>query len=553
MSASILFAAAQMNAVMGDFAANARRILEAVHAAQRAGADALITPELALSGYPPEDLVLRPDFLAASDAALLKLAGEAREIAPDLVLIVGHPANYEGQRWNCASVFAPGQPPAVYRKMRLPNHSVFDEMRYFSPGNTPLAFGIKGVSCGLAICEDVWDAQLPLALRAMGAKLLLTLNASPCHAGKQSLRERTLASRVRETAMPALYANLVGGQDELVFDGASFALNCSGAAVARLPQFEEGLMLTVYRQGDFFPADSGQKPAEILLGEEEIWRALVLSLRDYVEKNRFPGVLLGLSGGIDSALCLCLAVDALGAKRVRAVMMPSPYTAAMSLEDSRALAKNLGVHYDEIPLAPAMRVFDELLTPPFARLPPSALSDATAENIQARARGVLLMALSHKTGALVLTTGNKSEMAVGYCTLYGDMAGGFAPLKDVEKTRVYRLARYRNRRDPACSPIPENVLLRPPSAELAPGQTDQDHLPPYEILDAIVEGHMTRNLSAAQLIASGLPQDAVRKVLRLLYRSEYKRRQAPVGPRITTRAFGKDWRVPITQHYGDFG
>jgi len=540
--APLKIVAAQINPTLGDLKANTRLILAAAEKARHMGAHVLVTPEQALCGYPPEDLLLRPDFLAACDHALAELAGKA---PADMTLIVGHPAVIEGARYNCASVLRPGRTRALYRKMRLPNREVFDECRYFSPGDAPLVVDIHGVACGLAICEDIWEETPARLARAAGAELLLVLNASPYHIGKASERLRRLACRVRENGFPALYVNLVGGQDELIFDGASFALDRSGKMLARLPQFEEGLLPVLYQAGDLRAAPHGSDdtlPPD-LPAEAEVWQALTLGIRDYVEKNRFPGVIVGFSGGIDSALTLALAVDALGREKVRSVMMPSPYTAQMSLDDARAMTRALGIQHDEIGIESVMHTFTDLLAPHFANL----AADTTEENIQARARGMILMALSNKTGALVLTTGNKSEMAVGYCTLYGDMAGGFSVLKDVPKTLVYRLAHYCNQQKPGT--IPDNIIQRPPSAELKPGQTDQDSLPPYAILDAIIEGYLEEDKSAAELIASGLPREDVGKVIRLLHLAEYKRRQAPVGIRVTPRSFGKDWRYPITNHY----
>lgn len=543
---SLKIAMAQINPVLGDLDANVELIAAAAREAWLAGAQVLLTPELALCGYPPEDLLLRPDFLRACDRALAELQ-QFVEQAGNIILIVGHPsaghASHPGTCYNSATVLQAGQVPRSYHKQQLPNAEVFDEQRYFCAGQEALVLELAGVRCGLLVCEDIWQPRAAQRARAAGAELLLILNASPFHQGKQRERADTLAHRVFETGLPAVYVNLLGGQDELVFDGGSFALNRAGQIMARLPQFEPGLMLVDYLEGDIQPGLA----APLLPDVAEAYQALVLGVRDYVGKNRFPGVLVGLSGGIDSALTLCIAVDALGPERVRALMLPSPYTAQMSLDDSRALVQNLGIQYDEISIEPAMAAFATLLAPYFA----GTTVDATEENIQARARGVILMALSNKTGALVLTTGNKSEMAVGYCTLYGDMAGGFAVLKDVYKTLVYRLARYRNGVDPARSPIPENIIVRPPSAELRPDQTDQDSLPPYAVLDAIVQGYMEENRSPRDLIAAGLPEAAVRQVVRLLRFSEYKRRQAAIGVRITPRAFGKDWRYPVTHRYAD--
>lgn len=533
---ALRIAVAQFNAVVGDLKGNVDRLVEWAARAKARGADLLLTPELALCGYPPEDLLLRQDFYRACDQALDELAARVSGIT----LVVGHPEADGGRCYNAATVLRDGERLATYRKFRLPNYEVFDEERYFDAGDSACVLEINGVSCGINICADIWDTgAADMAARA-GAELLLVLNASPCHLEKQELRTRVLGERVAATGMAAVYANLVGGQDELVFDGGSFALSAQGEVCMRLPQFEEALGVVDYEAGNLTSEDM----ATVLGPEAEAYNALVLGVRDYLGKNGFPGAIIGLSGGIDSALTLAVAVDALGADKVRAVMMPSPYTAQMSLDDSRAMIETLGVRYDEIPIEPAMKTFAAMLEPQFAGLP----ADTTEENLQARIRGMILMALSNKTGALVLTTGNKSEMAVGYCTLYGDMAGGFAVIKDVYKTLVYRLSNYRNSLSPV---IPENIIVRPPSAELKPDQTDQDSLPPYEILDAIVKGYMEDDRSPRQMIANGLPEEAVRKVVRLLRIAEYKRRQAPVGIRITQRGFGKDWRYPITNRYRD--
>ncbi|MCL2075924.1 MAG: NAD+ synthase [Betaproteobacteria bacterium] len=536
-------AAAQINPTLGDLAANTDRILAAVEEARESGANALVTPELALCGCPPEDLLFCPDFLAACDNAVNSLA-EKIEALGDIALIVGHPAVMDGARYNAASVLRPGYAPAVYRKMSL--SVAFNEHLYFSCGSMPLVVDIGGVACGIVIGEDI-DSETPARLaRAAGAELLLVLAASPYHIGKPSERARNLASRARENDLPALCVNLVGYQDEFVFDGGSLAVDRSGKLAARLPQFRETLFCIDCREGDFCAPlrDCAAAIAPDLCLEEEIWRALTLGIRDYVEKNRFPGALLGLSGGIDSALVLALVVDAIGRDRVRTVIMPSPYTAQMGIDDARAMTEALGTRHDEIGIEPVMRVYANLLAPYFAGMP----ADTAEENIQARARAMILMAISNKTGDLVLTAGNKSEMAVGYCTLYGDMAGGLAVLTDIPKTMVYRLARYRNQREPGDAPIPENIINRPPSAELKPGQTDQDSLPPYEILDAIIKGYMEENKSAAQLVKDGLPREDVAQVIRLFHLAEYKRRQAPVGILVTRRGFGKNWRYPIASY-----
>ncbi len=536
-------AVAQFNATVGDLTGNVERILEQAAAAQGRGAQVLLTPELALCGYPPEDLLLRPDFYRANQRALADLAARAATVAPGLALVVGHPEEHDGRCFNAASVIENGAVTAVYRKVRLPNYEVFDEKRYFDAGSEACVVTLHGVRCGINICADVWEAGAAEMAHAAGAELLLVLNASPCHLDKTQERVRVVGERIDATGIPVIYCNLVGGQDELVFDGDSFALDAQKQVCMRLPQFEEALGIVDYEAGALCSDDL----CDELPLEAEAYNALVLGVRDYIGKSGFKGAVIGLSGGIDSALTLCVAVDALGADKVRAVMMPSPYTAQMSLDDSREMIRQLGCRYDEIAIAPAMTTYAAMLDPLFADLP----ADTTEENIQARIRGNLLMALSNKTGALVLTTGNKSEMAVGYCTLYGDMAGGFAVIKDVYKTLVYRLARYRNSLCAGAPVIPENIIVRPPSAELKPDQTDQDSLPEYEVLDAIVRAYMEEDRSPREIIAAGLPEADVRRVVRLLRIAEYKRRQAPVGIRITPRGFGKDWRYPITNRYPD--
>jgi NAD+ synthase (glutamine-hydrolysing) len=536
---SVRIAVGQINCTVGDFAGNARRIADCAHAAVRAGAELLLTPELSLSGYPPEDLLLRGSFFRASDAALAALA---RELAPltDLRVVVGHPLAREGQRFNALSVLARGVVIGTYCKHDLPNYDVFDEQRYFRPDNRPFVFDIRGTRFGLNICEDTWFSYAPQCAAAAGAQVLLVANGSPFHLGKQSQRLDVMRSHVCGNGLALVYANLVGGQDELVFDGGSFVLDAQGALAARAPEFVEHLLLVDFVDG--VPQPGLQAPAGPV--EAQAYEALRLGLRDYVDKNGFPGAIVGLSGGVDSALTLALAHDALGGARVRAVMMPSPYTADISLIDAREMARRLGVRYDELPIDPVIDAFLATLAPQFEGL----AADTTEENIQARARGTLLMALSNKTGAIVLTTGNKSEMAVGYCTLYGDMAGGFAVIKDITKTMVYRIARYRNS---LSAVIPERILTRPPSAELRPGQTDQDTLPPYELLDAVIEQYMEQDASLAAIVGAGYPEHEVRRIVRMIRLSEYKRRQAPIGIRVTHRAFGRDWRYPITNRFED--
>ena len=555
-------AIAQMNVTVGDLAGNVARIADFAERARRGGAGLMVTPELALCGYPPEDLLLRDDFLAACDHALGDLARRVQ----DITLVVGHPRTLDDKRYNSASVLRDGKVVAVYDKHHLPNYTVFDEERYFEPGRAPCVFASNGVQFGVNICEDTWGAQglrtalprlaganvklgvnicadswhaeAPRAAREAGAGVLLVLNASPYHMGKQQVRYEVMRERVLETGMPLIYVNLIGGQDELVFDGASFAVDSRGELTHQLPPFEEALGFVDIVEG--VPVKGNIAPPLEL--EAEVYQALTLGVRDYVDKNGFPGALLGLSGGVDSALTLAVAVDALGPQRVRAVMMPSQYTASISREDARTEAAALKVRYTEIAIRPMFDAFLKALSDEFKGLP----ADTTEENLQSRIRGTLLMALSNKTGAIVLTTGNKSEMGTGYATLYGDMAGGFGVLKDINKMLVYRLARYRNSLSPV---IPQRVIDRAPSAELHPDQTDQDSLPPYDILDAIMEAYVENDLSPQDIVAQGFDRADVQRVVRLVRGSEYKRRQAPVGVRITNRGFGKDWRYPITNKY----
>ena len=531
-------ALAQINPVVGDLSGNAKLISDAAEVAYSAGAKLLITPELALTGYPPEDLLLRPAFIEAAADTLDQLRS-ALAAYPGLAVVVGHPLKTAQGLHNAASVLRDGQCIASYAKHELPNNEVFDEVRYFTPGNAPCVFDIEGCAIGVIICEDAWHAGPASQAKAAGAQVLISLNASPYHLHKENLRLEVLRKVIGTTSLPLIYVNAVGGQDELVFDGGSFALDTNGLVATAMPQFETGIgLVTIDKNGE--PELGLIAPSQSM--ESQAYSALVLGVRDYVHKNGFPGVIIGLSGGVDSALVLAIAVDALGAEQVRAVMMQSPYTAEISWVDARTLASNLGVQYDEIPIGSAVAALEGALASQFAGL---AL-DTTEENIQARVRGTLLMALSNKTGRLVLTTGNKSEMAVGYCTLYGDMAGGFAVIKDIPKTLVYQLCGYRNSMAPV---IPDRILTRAPSAELRPDQTDQDSLPPYDLLDAIVEGYMEQNQSIASLIERGFDEASVRKITRLIKLNEYKRRQAPPGVRITTRAFGRDWRYPITSRF----
>ncbi len=531
-------ALAQMNAVVGDLAGNASLIAEFAVKAQVAGARVLLTPELGLCGYLPEDLLLRPDFALASEQALHALAKKLGTLAGEMAVVVGHVHRVGEDIFNAASVLRGGEVIATYHKQQLPNHTVFDEVRYFTPGTEPCVFEHAGLRFGVNICADIWHRGTAEASAATGAEVLLVLNASPFHLHKQLSRYAVARERVAESGIPLVYVNLVGGQDELVFDGGSFVMTEQGEVCQQAAQFDASLVLVELDQAK--PQPGAQVP---LLDEDAcIYRALVQGVRDYIGKNGFPGVLLGLSGGIDSALVLTIAVDALGADKVEAVMMPSQFTADMSVDDSRLMVEALGVKYREIAIEPLFAAFETALAPEFAGKP----ADLTEENIQARIRGMLLMALSNKFGKLVLTTSNKSESAVGYATLYGDMAGGFAVLKDVLKTRVYRLARYRNMLGAV---IPERVITRPPSAELRAGQTDQDSLPPYDVLDAIIERFVELDESPWEIVQAGYNKTDVERVVRLIAQSEYKRRQAAVGVRITTRGFGKDWRYPITSKF----
>jgi NAD+ synthase (glutamine-hydrolysing) len=532
-------AVAQLNLLVGDVTGNGQRIVEAAaEARDRLNAHAIVFPELALTSYPPEDLLLRPDLKAQVAAALRRIKREAKGIT----LLLGYPQAARGHLYNALSAIHDGRVLATYRKQLLPNYGVFDEKRYFTSGKRPCVIEIAGAKVGLAICEDIWAPEVVARTAAAGARLIVVPNASPYHMQKGRERERIVADRVREGGVPVVYANLVGGQDELVFDGDSFVMDAEGEVAMRLPAFKEEIALVEFRDeaGRLAPVEQSSLPVRPL--EKEVWSALTLGLRDYVNKNGFPGIVLGLSGGIDSALVLCIAVDALGAERVEAVMMPSRYTADMSLQDAEAQARTLGVKYRVIPIEPMIAAFTESLKGEFAGLP----ADATEENIQARIRGTLLMAVSNKTGRMVVATGNKSEMAVGYATLYGDMVGGFAVIKDVFKTMVYRLAAWRNRKSPV---IPQRVIERPPSAELRADQKDTDSLPPYDVLDPILERYIERDMAPETIVAEGFDATVVARVVRMVDRNEYKRRQAAPGVRITRRAFGRDRRYPITSGY----
>jgi NAD+ synthase (glutamine-hydrolysing) len=539
MKGSIRLALAQLDLRVGDVAGNTDRIIEAaLRARDSAGAEVVVFPELSISGYPPEDLLFHEGLRTGVSAALARIQAEVQGIH----VVVGHPEYADDGLFNACSVIADGAVVSRYRKQRLPNYAVFDEKRYFSEGREPSVFEVGGITIGLTVCEDIWHAEPVAACQAAGAEVILSINGSPYEINAQNKRERTASARVQASGLPLVYVNTVGGQDELVFDGGSFALNGDGELRFRAPAFDETLGLVELERGAGGVSPIPTTIAPLLDREESVYKALVTGTRDYVDKHGFEGVILGLSGGIDSALVLAVACDALGADRVRAVMMPFRYTSAMSQEDASEQARTLGVGYDVIPIEP---IYDATL----AQLDPifdGREEDATEENIQARIRGLLLMAISNKTGRMLLTTGNKSEMSVGYATLYGDMAGGFAPIKDCSKTLVYRLARYRNTLGTV---IPERVITREPSAELRPDQKDSDSLPAYDVLDPILEAFIEEDLSVDQIEARGFDRATVIRVLEMVKRNEYKRRQAPPGVRISRRAFGRDWRYPITSGY----
>ncbi len=533
-------ALAQINATVGDVAGNAERIAARLAEAQRLGAALMATPELAICGYPPEDLLFHRGFRRRVEESLARLADAARGID----LLVGYPEYAEGAIFNAAAWLRDGRRIANYRKQRLPNYQVFDDKRYFKPGDAFVAVQLGGVRVAPVICEDVWHADVVAGASRAGADLVLSINASPFQQGKQVEREANLAVRAQENKLPIAYLNHVGGQDEVVYDGCSFAVDASGRIVHRAAAFEEALttldLVQAERGFDLEPESLAPLPER----EASVWHAIVLGVRDYVDKHRFEGVVIGLSGGVDSALVLTLACDALGSKRVQAVMMPSRFTSSISEKDAAAMARGLGVRYSVIPIEGMYQATLAALEREFRGRAP----DATEENIQARCRGMLLMAISNKTGRMVLTTGNKSEMAVGYATLYGDMAGGYAPIKDCSKTLVWRLARWRNARGPGVV-IPQRIIDRPPTAELREGQLDTDSLPPYDVLDPILEAFIEDDRSVDEIVAMGFERAIVTRVLEMVKRNEYKRRQAPPGVRVSGRAFGRDWRYPITSGY----
>ncbi len=528
---------AQFNPKVGDLPGNTRRIIDLIgRSRDDLGCDLVLFPELAVCGYPPEDLLLRSDFIRACNTALQEVTEAARGIA----VLVGHPHRHEGLLYNACSLLVDGGVAFTYHKRHLPNYRVFDEKRYFSRGETPCVIDFAGQRVALSICEDIWQDDVIDEAAEQGATLVLNINASPYHMGKAREREELLLRHHRRRGVAIAYLNQVGGQDELVFDGASIVVGRDGGLLRPAPQFRDSLARVDYETGN--GRFGGSPDHELLSPEEEVWQALLLGVRDYAGKNGFGNVVLGLSGGIDSALTLSIAVDALGAEQATAVLMPSRYTAQMSIDDALAQCRNLGVGHHIISIEPVYATFLEALSAPFDALP----ADTTEENIQARIRGTLLMAFSNKFGSLLLSTGNKSEMSVGYSTLYGDMAGGFAPLKDVSKLWVYRLARWRNAQGAV---IPERVLTRPPSAELSAGQTDQDTLPPYEVLDPILRLYIEEDAPPEAIVAAGFDAQTVRKVVRMVDRNEYKRRQAAPGIRITERAFGRDRRYPITNGF----
>ncbi len=540
MGDTLKIALAQIDLLVGDVRGNAAKVIASARQARSdLGADLVLYPELTLSGYPPEDLLFHRGFRRQVEAGL----GQLRTELPDVPVMVGFPEYAGGVIYNSAALITGGEIAAIHRKAELPNYKVFDEKRYFQPGRQPTLTECGAFRAGLLICEDMWESHSAQLARADGAQLLVVINASPYEIHQQREREAIARERVREVGLPLAYVNLIGGQDELVFDGNSFVMDAAGEVVMRAPPFAEGTWLAEFTRdsrGRVVPRAGTVAPE--LSDEASVYGALVLGVRDYVDKHGFPGVVMGLSGGVDSALTLAIAVDALGSERVQAVMMPSRYTSSMSLEDAQQQARLLDVKYSVLPIEGMFAATLATLREEFAGL----TADATEENIQSRCRMLLLMALSNKTGRMLLTTGNKSEMAVGYATLYGDMAGGFAPIKDCSKMLVYRLANFRNSRGRV---IPARVIEREPSAELRADQKDSDSLPPYDILDPILEAFIEEDLSVDEIEARGFDRATVARVLDLVKRNEYKRRQAPPGVRVSRRAFGRDWRYPITSGY----
>ncbi|HHH0279018.1 TPA: NAD+ synthase [Yersinia enterocolitica] len=536
MSRKLSIALAQLNWLVGDIEGNTERMLQTLHEQKQAGADLVMFSELALSGYPPEDLLYRDDFYQRCEAQLARLQAATQQTA----VLVGHPWREADKLYNALSLFADGKLLGRYFKQQLPNYGVFDEKRYFSAGHDTCVVELKGYRLGLLICEDLWFDGPVDAVKAAGAEIVLSINASPYNREKPYIRKTLMAAHCQRTGLPLVYLNQIGGQDELIFDGCSKVFDAAGNMTHRLAAFAEQITLLQFNECEVVPM---MAPAAELPPLAQVYEALVLAVRDYVTKNGFNGAVLGLSGGIDSALTLAIAVDALDKDKVQALMMPFRYTADISIADAKEEAEILGIEFDVLSIEPMFDAFMGQLSPMFA----GTARDTTEENLQARCRGVVLMALSNKRRSIVLTTGNKSEMAVGYATLYGDMAGGFDVLKDVPKTLVFKLSEYRNT---VSYVIPQRVITRPPSAELAPDQKDEDSLPPYDILDAILEGYVEQDKSVADLVADGFDEAIVRKVIRLVDINEYKRRQSAVGPRITARNFGKDRRYPITSGFG---
>ncbi|MDH5730046.1 MAG: NAD+ synthase [Gammaproteobacteria bacterium] len=536
----IRLALGQINLTVGDIAANTQRILDGIQQAQQQQADLIVFPELSICGYPPEDILLRPSLQPLVERALQKIQASAKNIS----VLVGHPRWHQGKLYNSASVFSETQLVASYDKHRLPNYSVFDEQRYFQSGENCVCFQLNNIRFAISICEDIWSPAVMAAAKQAGAQCMLNLNASPYHLGKNSEREAAVAARIGESPMPVVYVNLHGGQDELVFDGSSFVMDEQQHVVARFPAFVEQVETV---ELCFQESGSRWSDCQVVAHPQKLegaYQALVLGVQDFVRKNGFEQVVLGLSGGIDSALTALIAVDALGAENVVAVMLPTRYTSSMSLEDAQQLAKNLNINYRVIVIESVFEAFNHLLADEFVGYE----SDTTEENIQARCRGLILMAISNKKHCMVLTTGNKSEMAVGYSTLYGDMAGGFDVLKDVPKTLVYELSRYCNRNQVI---IPQRIIDRPPSAELREDQTDQDSLPDYEILDGVLEAYVEQDKPFDEIVAMGYEASVVARIIQMVDRNEYKRRQAPPGIRITPKAFGKDRRYPIVSGFHD--
>lgn len=550
MSSRLIIAAVQANPILGAIEKNEALARERLAQAREAGADIALFSELFINGYPPEDLALKPAFWRDGQAAVERLAKDTKD-GPAALIGVIWPAKDELSRpRNALAFLAEGEVKGVAFKCDLPNYGVFDEKRVFEPGLGPEVFEWKGVKIGVPICEDIWSHEVCADLKAKGAEILLVPNGSPYRRTADDERMVVAKARVTETGLPMVYVNEVGGQDELVFDGGSFALSAAGEICMRLPMFEEAFALSTWEKGQGGWTCSDAPMADWPSGSEEIYRAMVMGLRDYVKKSGFPGVLLGLSGGVDSAISAVVAADALGPENVLCFMLPSRYTSQESLEDAADCAKRLGCKLDEISIAPAIDAFTQMLAPAFANRAP----DITEENLQARARGVTLMALSNKLGLMLMTTGNKSEMAVGYATLYGDMCGGYNVLKDLYKTDVYAICEWRNAHDPygvAADPIPRRIITKPPSAELRPDQKDQDSLPEYDELDAILHGLVEEEATLDEIVSRGHARETVERVQRLLYSSEYKRRQAPPGVKIGARAFGRDRRYPIVNGYRD--